>query len=168
MCVCVAREVLTPFFFPSPSHVNQELQEAINTMYTNASIYLSKMRGAPNPVGPKPSNFPQGIVGQVVLLFCSWLEAEWLSSLHLLPHLVFCTRWYLASVLALAVLVCSIKWFFERNLKWSRGSEKTLRIFLTECFANENTQPAQLWRSCHLFQTTNGQADSSFSYLPID
>ena len=62
--------------------MNQELQEAINTMYTNASIYLSKMRGAPNPVGPvgpKPSNFPQGIVGQVELLFCSQLEAEWLS-----------------------------------------------------------------------------------------
>ena len=55
-----------------PSHVNQELQEAINTMYTNASVYLNKMRGAPNTlgtVGPKPSNFPQGMVGQVLLSF---------------------------------------------------------------------------------------------------
>ncbi|XP_070201958.1 CCR4-NOT transcription complex subunit 1-like isoform X11 [Littorina saxatilis] len=54
-------------YFLSRSHVSQELQEAITTMYTNATVYLSKLRVAPNPVGPpgpvgpKPPNFPQGM-----------------------------------------------------------------------------------------------------------
>ena len=49
--------------------MNQELQEAINTMYTNASAYFNKMRPNPvGPVGPKPPNFPQGIVNQVAFV----------------------------------------------------------------------------------------------------
>lgn len=48
------------------SHVTQDLQERINTMCSNASVYLNKLRPNPvGPVGPKPHNFPPAIVNQM-------------------------------------------------------------------------------------------------------
>nr|KAG5712159.1 hypothetical protein BaRGS_014509 [Batillaria attramentaria] len=49
------------------SHVSQELQEKINTMCSNASVYLNKLRPNPvGPVGPKSHNFPPNMVNQVL------------------------------------------------------------------------------------------------------
>ncbi|XP_076470610.1 CCR4-NOT transcription complex subunit 1-like isoform X2 [Babylonia areolata] len=49
-------------------HVNPELQEAINTLCSNATMFLSKLRGAPTagpPGGPKPPSYPQGMMDQM-------------------------------------------------------------------------------------------------------